>query len=365
MPFRNLTSDLKSYPITWAFCLAWIVVFVAMAVEQGIGGSPASWPWPKLILGMTNGSQFGDLTIRDLRHGEVWRLMTCTFVHFGLLHLGVNLLAMYQLGTLVESWYGSYQMILVYALTGGLGNLLSIAARLALGYPENIHSGGGSVVLLGLVGLCAVVGWRSGTPRGKSLCRQMIGVMVLTAFLGIGFPLLFKNIGVDNWGHTGGAVVGALVAFGHHRLLRNLGRPRACELGLLSLILIIACGVAQGVHVRNTSKRRAEEVLRTNVRMLEQTSRIVRAIKPLISSQPNFKLIVTFLERLESQLDGPPTRQAYRRSRALAVKARDASLSPDETAELQNSLTTIESNIRDQLKVKLDEFTAIRKQRRR
>jgi len=365
MPFRNLMSDLKTYPMTWAFCLAWVVVFVGMAVEQGIGGPPASWPWSKLILGMTNGSQFGDLTIRDLRHGEVWRLMTCTFVHFGLVHLGVNLLAMYQLGTLVESWYGSYQMIWVYALTGGLGNLLSVAARLALGYPENIHSGGGSVVLLGLVGLCAVVGWRSRTPRGRSLYRQMIGVMVVTAFLGLGVPLLFKHIGVDNWGHTGGAVIGALVAFGHHRLLRNLGRPRACELGLLSLILIIGCGAAQGVAERKNSKLRAEDIMRTDVRMLEQTNRIVRAIRPLIASQPNYKLIVTFLERLESQLDGPRTRRDYRRSRALAVKARDASLSPDETAELQTSLATIESTIRDQLKVKLDEFTAIRKQRQR
>jgi membrane associated rhomboid family serine protease len=365
MPFRNLMSDLKTYPITWAFCLAWIGVFIAMVVEQGIGGSPASWPWPKLILGMTNGSQFGDLTIRDLRHGEAWRLITCTFVHFGLVHLGVNLLAMYQLGTIVESWYGSYQMILVYALTGGLGNLVSVVARLALGYQENIHSGGGSVVLLGLVGLCAVVGWRSGTPRGGSLCRQMIGVMVLTAFLGIGFPLLFKNIGVDNWGHTGGAVIGAIVGLGHHRLLRNMGRPRACELGLLSLILIIGCGVAQGIYERSTSKLRTEEALRIKVRVLEQTNQIVRGIKPLISSQSNFKIIVAFLERLESQLDEPPTRQLYRRSRALAVKARDASLSPDETAEFQKSLAMIEMNIRDQLKINLDEFTAIRKQRRR
>ena len=243
---RELINDLKAYPATLAFCIAWILIFVAMVVFQVNGWSQFPWKWSMLMIGMTDGNQFGDLTIRDFRHGELWRLITCNFVHYGLLHLGLNLLAMYQLGAIVEDWYGSYQMVFIYAITGGLGNLVSVTARMMLGHEENIHSGGGSVVILGLVGLCAVVGWRSRTRRGVYLGQQMINVMVLTAILGVGFPLFVKGVGVDNWGHAGGAIIGALVALRHHYLGLNVGRPRAFELGMLSLILMLGCGLAQG-----------------------------------------------------------------------------------------------------------------------
>ena len=256
MLVRDLISDLKAYPTTLAFCVAWILIFVAMVAFQLNGWSPFPWKWSMLMIGMTDGNQFGDLTIRDFRHGEFWRLITCNFVHYGLLHLGLNLLAMYQLGAIVEEWYGPYQMVFVYAITGVLGNLVSVSARMALGHEENIHSGGGSVVILGLVGLCAVVGWRSHTRRGVYLGQQMINVMILTAVLGLGFPLFVKGVGVDNWGHTGGAVIGALVGFWHHHLTRNVGRPRAFELGVLSLILMLGCGLVQARNELGHTKQR-------------------------------------------------------------------------------------------------------------
>ena len=92
-------------------------------------GSWFSWPWsprssPRafypswtrlLVLGIGDGHRFGDLALQDLAHGEYWRLITSTFVHFSVLHLVLNLIAMYQLGTMVESWYGSLSLSLYMA----------------------------------------------------------------------------------------------------------------------------------------------------------------------------------------------------------------------------------------------------------
>ena len=74
--------------------------------------------------------------------GEYWRLITSTFVHFSLLHLGLNVLAMYQLGTMAESWFGRPQLIFIYGLTGGGGNLVSALLRYAPArIPESIREG--------------------------------------------------------------------------------------------------------------------------------------------------------------------------------------------------------------------------------
>ena len=160
MTLRKLTGEMKEFPATTTFCLLWIVVFVAMAATQLAGGVFPSWS-KFLLLGIGDGHRFGDLSLQDLARGEYWRLITSTFIHFSVLHLVLNVIAMYQLGTMVESWYGTPQSIFIYGLTGGGGNLVSVLIRQGIGSNPRIHSGGGSVVIMGLVGLCAVVGLRS------------------------------------------------------------------------------------------------------------------------------------------------------------------------------------------------------------
>ena len=52
-------------------------------------------------------------------------------------------------------------------------------------------------MVLGLVALCAVVGWRSRTRIGAFLRSQMVGLLIATAVLGQMVPI------IDNWGHAG------------------------------------------------------------------------------------------------------------------------------------------------------------------
>ena len=146
-----------------------------------------------------------------------------------MIHLVLNLIAMYQLGTMVESWYGTPQFVFIYGLTGGGGNLVSVLIRHAIGSSRRVHSGGGSVVIMGLVGLCAVAGLRSRTEMGVSLGRIMVFFMVMTAIIGIALPQF-----IDNWGHAGGALVGIALGFGHRILLNAVRRPSAWGRGVVT-----------------------------------------------------------------------------------------------------------------------------------
>ena len=195
---RRLIDDFREFPATMTLCSLWVVVFALMVLDQVVAGvgPHAGQARP----GHPGGHPFGDMTLGDLFQGEIWRPLTATFVHYGLLHLGMNLFMMYQLGGLVESWYGPWQFLAVYVAIGYGGNLLSALVRHAAGArTRGCASGGGSTVVLGLAALCAVVGWRSRTRIGDYLRSQMVWLLVATAVLGLIVPI------IDNWGHAGGA----------------------------------------------------------------------------------------------------------------------------------------------------------------
>jgi hypothetical protein len=94
-------------------------------------------------------------------------------------------------------------------------------------------------VILGLVALVAVVGWRSRTRMGAYLCSQMVWLMAATAVLGRIVPI------IDNWGHAGGALIGAAIGFAHRTLIRTPRRPVAKWAGGVGMLLLIASGAAQ------------------------------------------------------------------------------------------------------------------------
>jgi rhomboid protease GluP len=233
---RGLIDDFRDLPATMALCGLWVVVFLLMVLDQAVQGAI---PTPgRLFLGIPGARSFGAIMPGDLFQGEIWRPLTATFVHTGLLHIGMNLFMMYQLGGLVESWYGPWQFLAIYVVIGAGGNVFAALVRHALGAAPRM-SAGGSTVILGLAALCAVVGWRSRTRIGDYLRSQMVWLLIATALLGQIVPI------VDNWGHAGGALVGALLGFAHRTLIRAPRRPMARWAGGLAVVLVVASGAAQ------------------------------------------------------------------------------------------------------------------------
>ncbi|HEV3145800.1 MAG TPA: rhomboid family intramembrane serine protease, partial [Gemmataceae bacterium] len=60
----------------------------------------------------------GSLSGDDILNGQWWRLLSCCFVHYGLLHLGMNMYALWVLGKLAEQVWGSWRFAVIYLAAG-------------------------------------------------------------------------------------------------------------------------------------------------------------------------------------------------------------------------------------------------------
>jgi membrane associated rhomboid family serine protease len=243
---------------------------------------------------------FGDLTWQNLLNGQVWRLVTATFLHASLPHLALNLIGMIQLGRMVEPWYGARQFLAICLGLGSLGNLAGMMMRqgaaavrvwlqahgLNLAVPGGLANGGGpefaaqvtsvggSIIILGLCGLSLVVGWRSRTRVGAFLRDQMIGILVFIALIGIvGIHI------VDNFGHAGGALVGAAAGFLHRPLFRTKRHgPTRRILGAIVVLVIatsIGCQVATARRMIAASRVTAAQGLVRLLPELQTASELV------------------------------------------------------------------------------------------
>ena len=127
-----------------------------------------------------------------------YRLVSAGFLHFGILHLAMNMILLYQLGQMLEAPLGRARFALLYfaCLLGG-----SLGALVIQGGGGGLH-GGASGAVFGLMGATAVGMQR----RGVNVFQTGIG-----ATLAINLLLTFTIPGISIGGHVGGVVTGALL----------------------------------------------------------------------------------------------------------------------------------------------------------
>ncbi len=228
-------------PTTWILVGMWIAVYVGMTIVQGGFRSEMGSLGPGVVSSAV-ANEFGSLTARQVASGQIWRTVTATFVHLSLLHLACNLSCLISFGRLLNSWYGGPQFVCLYLAIAALGNGLAVAGRYLLHGSVDVPCAGGSSVMFGFLSLIAVVGWRSRTRFGDYVRNQMVGKLF---FFGLCIGIVGRNV-LDNYGHAGGAIAGALAGFGHRALIRWFDRPIAWAVGfVLSGIVIVACIAAQ------------------------------------------------------------------------------------------------------------------------
>jgi membrane associated rhomboid family serine protease len=277
------SEDIEENPGTLALAASWVVVFLLILLVQWrhpVPVAPGPMPDPLPVSTLTS-HRFGDMTWHEVRQGEPWRLLTATFIHFGLIHLALNGLALLNIGRLIEPWYRTGPFLAICLAIGGLGNLVGGALRHFVGtarpwlaaqavawhlpgwverffqggpgVADLIHTGGGSTILLGLLSLAAVVGWRSKTRIGTHLQKQMVILLALTAGLGL---LMYQL--VDNYGHLGGAIVGGLIGLFDPPLLRfSESRGfRALSWAAVATISLACVGVAIQDDLFETGRNR-------------------------------------------------------------------------------------------------------------
>lgn len=170
-----------------------VLIFVLMVVR---GVSPVG-PSSEDLLRW--GADFGPLTL----NGQWWRLFTSIFLHFGIIHLGLNMYVFHQIGNLAEALYGRGKYLFLYLFTGVMGNIASLFM-----HPLSVGAGA-SGAIFGVYGafLGFLVVRRS--VIAKPAMQQMMRSM--TTFLGINLVYGLMSPNTDLSAHIGGLVAGFLL----------------------------------------------------------------------------------------------------------------------------------------------------------
>lgn len=137
-----------------------------------------------------------------VKSGEIYRLLTGTFMHAGPLylpiHLFFNMYALYIIGTQVENFIGRYRYLIIYLGGAIMGSLLSCVIL----HGDSI---GASGAIFGLMGSLVYFGYHYRVYFGNILKTQIIPLIIFNLLLG------FYLSGVDNFAHIGGLIGGVLL----------------------------------------------------------------------------------------------------------------------------------------------------------
>ncbi|HUJ45105.1 MAG TPA: rhomboid family intramembrane serine protease [Opitutaceae bacterium] len=209
------------------------VVFVVMAAGFGTGWFEVADILPYVRYGANNGAATTD--------GEWWRLVTCMFMHYGILHLAVNMWALFQAGHLLEKLLGRAHYLVAYFGSGIVGSLVSV-----LWHGDRMWSVGASGAIFGVYG--ALLGYmlreKHGMPRSvvQPLFKSTAGFAAYNLFYGLVHP------GIDNAAHLGGFLsgiaIGWLVALPVAPEPRRALGPKRLLHGVAACGLMFAIGVA-------------------------------------------------------------------------------------------------------------------------
>jgi rhomboid protease GluP len=227
-------------PLTWVFVLLCLLIFFGMylptwARSNGnisvlLGGQDMSevLRWG----GMINFGGRGGLG--RITAEEPWRWLSAMFVHFGVLHVGMNLLTLVALGRELEPRLGSGRFGLVFLGCGILGFVASDIWSHVTAAPS--LTGGASGGLYGLI--AALVGYLFARkdPRYRA-------ILVEVAVLGVAMALLFP---VNNAAHVGGFVSGFPLGILFFREKRPWRRDVIYGViaGLLTVMALVSVGLS-------------------------------------------------------------------------------------------------------------------------
>jgi rhomboid protease GluP len=139
-----------------------------------------------------------------IRAGEWWRFITPVFLHGSPMHIFFNMYALLSVGTFLEKQFGHGRFVLLYFLAAFSGNVFSfLFAR------EGGFSVGASTAVFGLIAAEYVFFYQNRELFGN-FARQAMGntlvIIIINLFIGL-------SPGIDNWGHIGGLLGGAMFAW--------------------------------------------------------------------------------------------------------------------------------------------------------
>ncbi len=182
---------------------------------------------------MSSGALEKQLTLWSpaVADGQLYRLVTSAFLHYGATHLLLNMWALYVVGPPLEMWLGRLRFGALYALSGLGGSVLVYLLS-----PLNTATAGASGAIFGLFGATFVVGKRLALD-----VRWVVAVIVINLVFTFVVPAVSSQL-ISWQGHVGGLVTGGLVAAAYvypPREHRNAVQVAATVILLIVLVSLI------------------------------------------------------------------------------------------------------------------------------
>jgi len=204
--------------VTTALIVVNVLVFIATIISSGKASAVAGGGMGGLLGGFTPLHEWGSLVTYPVTEyvnqntdehiqvlkaggmadGQYYRLFTSMFLHYGILHLGLNMWALWQLGRPLEAAFGRWRFLALY-LVAGLGGSIAVYV---FADPTS-QTAGASGAIFGLFAALIVV--------LRKMKRSVAGIVPA---LVINLIFTFSVPGISIAGHLGGMVTGALVAAG-------------------------------------------------------------------------------------------------------------------------------------------------------
>lgn len=141
---------------------------------------------------------------------QYWRLITSLFLHYGFLHIAVNLYALYLLGPALERMIGSVRFAAGYLLCG-LGSGAGVVLLYALGLTRSTELVGASGCVMGVIGISAgrILRHRQSPLAGRRL-REILAIVIFQTLFDLVVPQV--SLGAHLCGFISGLLVGLVLA---------------------------------------------------------------------------------------------------------------------------------------------------------
>jgi hypothetical protein len=176
-----------------------------------------------------------------------------------LIHLILNLSALYQLGRIVEDWYGGWALLVMHVALGLAGSVASLWVHRMM--PGRLIQVGGSGAIFGLAGFLLLATYFEDEEDSPRIFRSL----AISLLIGFG---LGSFLGADDAAHVGGAMAGAALGTVDYAFRRNYW-PKWFSplLGWLAACLILTAFSGAAISFGQASAKKQQEALLAQKRM--------------------------------------------------------------------------------------------------
>ena len=214
----------SAYPVTIALIAINVGVYLLELAAGGSYDGTGNKIYYKGVLFAHGIAPDGSHGVGD---GGWWRLMTAAFLHYGPIHLALNMLALYWLGRVLETVIGSWRYLLLYLASGLAGSAG------ALWLSPNSATVGASGAIFGVLGALLVLERRGVIHSGG----QIVGLIVLN------LVFTFAVSGISIGGHLGGLVGGAAIMLLYLQFRNSAPLCVASAVGVAAASVVVAYAV--------------------------------------------------------------------------------------------------------------------------